>query len=74
MRFYLGSNYLMNGRPQPLTYHSTSCSNFAKHTKALNHGLQILHVKGCFALSHCFLKFIRSRIRKPYWSLSRNDL
>ena len=33
----------------------TSSSNFAKYVKALDHGLQILYMKGGITLFHCFL-------------------
>lgn len=36
-------------------YNCTSCSNFAKNTEALDHSLQILHMKGSITLFNCFL-------------------
>lgn len=36
-------------------YNSSSSCNFAKHAKALNHGLKILHMKWSITLSNCFL-------------------
>lgn len=54
-------NHASNGmkkyvsQPDNKPYYSTSSCNFAKHAEALNHGLQILHMKWSVTLFYCFL-------------------